>query len=274
MQDLSKAKLASLVVLTTMAGYAVAPGAGNLVNLLWTTVGTTLCVASANTINQWLEVPFDAQMSRTRNRPLVRHALNPLRAFSLGIFSGVAGISVLSFVNPTVAVLGGANIILYTCFYTPLKRMSIANTWVGAAVGAIPPIMGWVACTGSLDAGAWVLAAILFSWQFPHFNSLSWNLRADYSKAGYKMMSVLDPALNGRVSFRHALYLFPICYAAPMIGMTSWIFAIDSSIVNGALAYGAWRFWRSANEKTARELFFLSLIHLPILMALLMIHKL
>ncbi|KAJ3101340.1 Protoheme IX farnesyltransferase, mitochondrial [Phlyctochytrium planicorne] len=251
-QDLSKSKLSALVVLTTMAGYAMAPGATNLLDLMWTTLGTGLCVSSANTINQWMEMPYDAQMSRTRNRPLVRHAVSPLRAFTFGILSGCAGVTILStFVNPIVAGLGGLNIILYTCVYTPMKRVSIANTWVGAIVGAIPPMMGWAACTGALDPGAWLLGAMLYSWQFPHFNSLSWNLRADYSKAGYYMMSATDPGLNARVSLRHSLILFPLCMAAPYIGLTSWYFALDSSIVNGVMAYGAWKFWRNPSDKSA-----------------------
>ncbi|KOB77378.1 Uncharacterized protein OBRU01_04200, partial [Operophtera brumata] len=87
------------------------------------------------------------------------------------------------------SALGATNLILYTSVYTPMKRMSILNTWLGSVVGAIPPLMGWAGCTGSLDSGALVLAAILYSWQFPHFNALSWNLRPDYSRAGYRMMA-------------------------------------------------------------------------------------
>jgi protoheme IX farnesyltransferase len=257
-----------------MAGYAVAPGATDLMTLFWTTTGTGLCVTSANSINQWIEAPYDAQMSRTRNRVLVRHAISPFHAFSVGLGSGVAGVSILAnFVNPTAAILGAANIVLYTAFYTPMKRTTIANTWIGAIVGAIPPMMGWVACTGGLEPGAWLLGAILYTWQFPHFNSLSWNLRSDYSKAGYRMMSVTNPSLNGRVSLRYALALFPLSAAAPMLGLTTWWFFATSSIVNSLMVVGAWRFWRKPNDKTARELFFMSLIHLPVILALLMIHK-
>ncbi|KAI9103007.1 UbiA prenyltransferase family-domain-containing protein [Phlyctochytrium arcticum] len=273
-KDLSKAKLSAFVVLTAMAGYALAPGAVSVATLLWTTAGTALCSGAANAINQWIEAPYDAQMSRTRNRALVRHAISPLHAFSVGIGSGLSGVAMLAyFVNPITAALGAANIILYTCVYTPMKRTSIANTWVGALVGAIPPMMGWVACTGTLDAGAWLMGGILYAWQFPHFNSLAWNLRPDYSKAGYRMMAVTDPALNARVSLRHSLALFPLCLLAPQLGLTTWWFALDSSIVNGVMAYGAWKFWRNSTDKTARSLFFQSLVHLPVLMALLMIHK-
>ncbi|KAJ3296476.1 Protoheme IX farnesyltransferase, mitochondrial [Borealophlyctis nickersoniae] len=272
--SLSKVNLSALVTLTTMAGYAMAPGATDVATLLWTTVGTGMCISSANTINQWIEAPYDAQMSRTRNRVLVRHATSPHHGFFFGAGAGIAGVATLAaFVNPIVAILGGANILLYTCVYTPMKRTSIANTWAGAVVGAIPPMMGWAACTGSLDAGAWLMGTMLYAWQFPHFNSLSWNLRPDYSKAGYRMMSVVDPGLNGRVGLRYSLAMFPLCWAAPYVGLTTVGFAATSTIINGYMGMQAFSFWRNPNEKTARALFFGSIVHLPILLALMLLHK-
>ncbi|KAJ9059505.1 Protoheme IX farnesyltransferase, mitochondrial [Entomophthora muscae] len=273
-KSLSKAKLAGLVTLSTMCGYAIAPGATNVLSLLWTTVGTGLCISSANSLNQWVEIPYDAQMSRTRNRVLVRHALTPQHAFTFGASCGVLGVATLyNFVNPTVAFLGLSNIILYTSVYTPLKRYSIVNTWIGAVVGAIPPMMGWAACTGTIDSSSWLLALALYAWQFPHFNSLSWNLRSDYSKAGYQMMAVTDPNLNARVSLRYALAMFPISVAFPCLGLTTWWFAINSSFVNTYMAIKAFSFWSRPNDKSARSLFFSSLIHLPVFFALMLIHK-
>ena len=272
--DLSKARLASLVVLTTMCGYALAPPVGHVSALAWTTLGTALCVSSANSINQWIEFPFDAQMARTRNRVLVRHLLSPTHAFAFGTMAGITGVGLLyTFVNPVTALLGGLNVVLYTAVYTPLKRTSIVNTWVGAVVGAIPPIMGWTAVTGTIDPGALLLGSILYAWQFPHFNSLSWNLRADYSKAGYRMMSVTDPKLTTRVSLRYALSLFPITWGCAWLGMTDMYFLIDSGVANGILTLLAIEFWRKPGEKTARRLFFASLLHLPILLGLLIVHK-
>ncbi|KAI8063854.1 protoheme IX farnesyltransferase [Gongronella butleri] len=258
-----------------MSGYAMAPGMADISTLLYTTVGTGLCIASANAINQWIEIPYDAQMLRTRHRVLGRRQLSPIHAFSFGILAGTTGTAMLAtMVNPLTAGLGLANIVLYTCVYTPMKRASIANTWVGAIVGGIPPMMGWTAVTNSLaDPGPWVLGAILFAWQFPHFNSLAWNLRADYSKAGYRMMSVTDPKLNARVSLRYSLAMLPLSLALPYLGITSPWFALDSTIVNAALIYGAVKFWRKSNEKTARQLFFGSVIHLPLLLGLMMVHK-
>jgi protoheme IX farnesyltransferase len=245
-KELVKFKLAGLVALTTMAGYAIAPGESTVTNLIATTVGTSLCIGSANAINQWIETPYDAQMLRTRNRVLGRRALSQFHAFGFGTLTGIAGVSVLSCVNPITACLGAANVLLYTCVYTPMKRASIANTWAGAIVGAIPPMMGYTAVTGTLmDPGAWVLGGILYAWQFPHFNALAWNLRADYSKAGYRMMAVTDPKLNARVSLRYSLAMFPLCVAVPYLDLTSWWFALDSSVVNGAMAYGAYKFWRN-----------------------------
>jgi protoheme IX farnesyltransferase len=161
-KDLSKAKLASFVLISTMAGYALAPGMGSVAGLLNVTVGTGLCIASANTFNQWIEIPYDSQMSRTRNRILPRHAISPTHAFIAGTLSGVLGTSILSAVNPYCALLGFSNIILYSFVYTPMKRTSIYNTWVGSIVGAVPPVIGWVACTSTFDIGSMILAGKLF----------------------------------------------------------------------------------------------------------------
>ncbi|KAJ2826365.1 Protoheme IX farnesyltransferase, mitochondrial, partial [Coemansia erecta] len=273
--DLSKDKLTAFVVLTSMAGYAIAPGATQIGTLLWTAAGTTLCACSANAFNQWIETPYDAQMSRTRNRPLARHALSPVNALLFGVGSGTAGVlSLLAFVNPVTAALGLANIGLYAGVYTRMKRLTIANTWVGAVVGAIPPLMGWAAATGSLSTGAWVLGGIMFAWQFPHFNSLAYTLRADYSKAGYRMMSVTRPRLNARVALRYSLLMFPLCAMLPVLGITDMTFLADSSLVNAYMAACAYKFWKQPEAKHSRRLFFSSIAHLPVLLILIMAHKL
>ncbi|KAG0050399.1 Protoheme IX farnesyltransferase, mitochondrial [Gryganskiella cystojenkinii] len=272
--DLSKARLGALVTLTTMSGYAMTTAATSLPTLFALTAGTALCITSANAYNQFVEPPYDAQMSRTRNRILVRKAVSPLHAWSFATVTGLSGTALLAAaVNPLTAVLGAANLVLYSAVYTPMKRMSIANTWVGAIVGAIPPMMGWAACTNSLGPEAWLLGFFLYAWQFPHFNSLAWNLRADYSKAGYRMMAVTDPKLNARVSLRYTLALIPCVTLAPYLDMTSWWFAIDGNIVNAVMLAGAANFWRKRDDKSARQLFFGSLIYLPVVLALMMFHK-
>lgn len=145
--------------------------------------------------------------------------------------------------------------------------------WVGSVVGAVPPLIGWVAATGSIDAGGMVLAAALYAWQFPHFNALSWNLRGDYSRAGYRMMSVTDPKLCRQVALRYSAAMIPISLAASWCGMCDWYLALDSTLINGFLTYRAWQFYNDANDQTARKLFMASIWHLPALLILFMVHK-
>ncbi|XP_041938635.1 protoheme IX farnesyltransferase, mitochondrial [Alosa sapidissima] len=266
---LSKIKLTALVVTTAAAGFAMAPVPFDPTCFLLATVGTGLCSCTANSINQYFEVPFDSNMNRTKNRPLVRGQISPLHAVSFALACGIPGVALLSLaVNPLTGLLGALNIFLYTSCYTPLKRLSISNTWVGAVVGAIPPVMGWTAATGSLDAGALLLGGFLYSWQFPHFNALSWNLREDYSRGGYRMMSVTHPDLCRRVALRHSLGLIGLSSVAPFTGLTTWTFPLVSLPINLYITYLAFRFHRRADRQSARKLFFCSLWHLPMLLLL------
>ena len=281
-RQLSKSRLTFLVVLTGMAGYALCPSvlsvavSSPVTTLLAFTVGTALCSATANALNQLVEAPYDAQMPRTRARPLPSRAVTPLHAFTFASVSAASGIGMLSLINPLTAALGAANIVLYSFTYTPMKRMSIANTWVGAVVGALPPLMGWAACTGTLhlatDLGGWALAALLFAWQFPHFNSLAHTLRAEYARGGYRMMAVTDPALNRRVSLRYAVSLLPICTVMmPASAIVHPVaFAALSTPLNLAMIHAAWKFYTDGTQKAARWCFWVSLIHLPAVMLLAM----
>ncbi|XP_031323443.2 protoheme IX farnesyltransferase, mitochondrial [Camelus dromedarius] len=268
---LSKIKLTALVVSTTSAGFALAPEPFAWPCFLLTTLGTGLASCAANSINQFFEVPFDSNMNRTKNRPLVRGQISPLLAVSFAACCAVPGVALLTWgVNPLTGALGVFNIFLYTCCYTPLKRVSIANTWVGAIVGAIPPIMGWTAATGSLDAGAFLLGGILYCWQFPHFNALSWGLREDYSRGGYCMMSVTHPGLCRRVALRHCLALVALSAAAPALDVTTWTFPVIALPINLYISYLGFRFYRDADRKSSRKLFFCSLWHLPLLLLLML----
>ncbi|XP_072944433.1 protoheme IX farnesyltransferase, mitochondrial [Epargyreus clarus] len=271
---LSKFRLTSLVVMTSMAGYALAPAPFAPATFALCAAGTGLVSAAANAINQYHEVPFDAQMARTKNRVLVKGLLEPTHAIGFAAATAATGLTILCVgVNPLTAALGAGNLILYTSVYTPLKRMSILNTWLGSVVGAIPPLMGWAGCTGSLDAGALVLGVILYSWQFPHFNALSWNLRPDYSRAGYRMMAVTDPALCRRVALRHTGVITAVCLAAPQLGVANVWFAVESLPLNVYFMYLAWQFYKKSDSGSSRKLFRFSLIHLPLLMILMLVNK-
>lgn len=272
---LSKIRLTSLVVITTMGGYFLAPGHFDPATFIMCSVGTGLVSATANAVNQFLEVPFDAQMSRTKNRVLVRGHLTPAQAMVLAAISGVAGMSMLCYgVNGLTATLGATNLVLYTLVYTPLKRISILNTWVGSIVGAIPPLMGWAGCVGNLsDPGAWIVSGILYAWQFPHFNALSWNLRPDYSRAGYRMMAVTNPDLCRRTSLRYTVAISLLSYLAPALELTDWWFALASTPLNVYFLYLAWEFSKRSDSASSRKLFRFSLIHLPALMLLMLASK-
>ena len=301
--QLSKSRLTTLVVLTAMSGVALSPLPTTLPVLLSTAIGTTLCSASANTFNQIQEVPFDAQMARTRNRPIVRRAISPIHATGFAVLTGIAGPALLwTMVNPATALLGAANIALYAGAYTYLKRTSIVNTWVGAVVGAIPPLMGWTACGGHLLPSAdypvhaflpsflantpidlaWIdnplapfaLFMLLYSWQFPHFNALSHFIRGSYAQAGYHMLSVLDPRKNALVALRHSALLTGICSVLiPLSGLTTWAFALTSLVPNAICTHAAWRFWKTTGEKEAKKLFYHCLWYLPVILGLMMFHK-
>ncbi|XP_034175165.1 cytochrome c oxidase assembly factor 10 isoform X1 [Osmia lignaria lignaria] len=272
---LSKIRLTSLVVITTMSGYALAPGPFDVSTFVVCSVGTGLVSATANAINQFFEVPFDAQMSRTKNRVLVRGHLTPGQAIFFAAVSGVTGLVLLySQVNGLTAALGAANLVLYTLVYTPMKRISILNTWVGSIVGAIPPLMGWAACVGDITSpGAWIMSGLLYAWQFPHFNALSWNLRPDYSRAGYRMMAVTNPKLCRTTALRYTAVLTSLCYLAPVLDVTNWWFAIASTPLNAYFLYLAWKFHKRSDSASSRKLFHFSLIHLPVLMIFMLVNK-
>lgn len=281
-RQLAKAQLTFLVTLTGMAGYALCPAvlstSTSITTLLSMTAGTALCSASANALNQMVESPYDAQMPRTRNRPLPSRSITPLHAASFATVAGIGGVGALATINPLTAALGLANIVLYSGIYTPMKRVSIVNTWVGSIVGGIPPLIGWTACTGTLhlatDLPGWTLAALLFAWQFPHFNSLAHTLRREYARGGYRMMSVTDPSLNRRTSLRYAISLLPICSVLlPWTGVVHWSYAILSAPINLALVYASYGFWKHDGDKAARQCFWVSLIHLPAILLLAMACK-
>lgn len=280
-----------------MASYALFPvdpllaspgGAPTLsaLTLAFLSAGTALCSSAANALNMAYEPRFDAQMSRTRNRPLVRGLLTGRQAVGFAGLTGTVGIAVLHLgVNPTVAALGALNMALYAGVYTPLKRLSVANTWVGAVVGGIPPLMGWAAAAGATAVagtapellahpGGWLLAALLFAWQFPHFNALSWTIRDEYRRAGYQMAAWKYPGLNARVALRYSLLCVPICAGLWCAGVTDAGFLVDSSAVNAWLVRNAWAFYRHGGHGgRARALFWASVWHLPLLLGLAMAHK-
>lgn len=288
---LTKPNLTVLVTLSSICSYAISPNSVSLGELAILTLGTALCSGSANAINMGREPEFDRRMTRTAARPVVTGLITPMQAYQFAGVTGSLGCVLLYFgVNPTVALLGLTNIGLYGWVYTSLKRRSILNTWVGAVVGAIPPLMGWAASSSLLHPGSWCLSALLYAWQFPHFNALSHNIAEQYKQAGYVMTAAENPRLNARVALRYSLLMFPICFGLSYFEVTDWFFQFDSGIANGWMAILAYRFWKQQRQNHApghvatpesiqaasfhaRKLFWCSVWQLPVVLVLAMLHK-
>lgn len=293
--QLTKPRLTVLVMLSAICSYALSPFAASVPQLLALTIGTTLCSSSANAINMGREPEFDRRMVRTQARPVVRGLVSSNQAYYFAALAGVLGTSILyAGVNPTVALLGFSNIALYAWIYTSLKRKHIVNTWVGALVGAIPPLMGWAAASPLTLPGAWCLAGLLYAWQFPHFNTLSHNIKNEYKNAGYVMTAWKNPRLNARVSLRYSLLMLPLCFGLSYFNVTDWYYQIDSGIANLWLSYWAFKFWwqqrinystkvlKNSNQFNegikkanifARKTFWISVLQLPAVLILAILHK-
>jgi len=275
--QLVKARLTFLVLATTAVGFYVGwDGPMNFTALGHAVLGTALAAAGAAALNQWWEHKFDAIMLRTRGRPIPSGRMLPREGLIAGTLLGIAGVLYLALaVNLLSAFLAAVTIVLYILAYTPLKKISTTNTLVGAIPGAIPPMIGWVAARGSLDAGAWSLFVILFVWQMPHFFALAWMYRADYARAGFRMMSN-DDDTGLRSSSQSVLFcmLLLIVAAVPgYIGLTKMIYIPIALALSGWFIVMAMRFHGKRTPRDARALFLTSIIYLPLLLAALVLTK-
>jgi len=277
-KQLSKLRLSALVTFTASAGFIA--GSGESIDwwkFLWTNLGTFGAAACANTLNQLYEIHNDKLMTRTWNRPLPTGRIGRLHAALFALVCGATGIYILNeTTNSLTALLGVTNILLYAGMYTPLKQVTIWNTWVGAVVGAVPPLMGWAAASGGLDVGATILASMLFSWQIPHFLALAWLCKDDYFRGGFRMMPFLDPAgrRTATAAVRHCVYLLPLGYVAYLAGMATEPFAWEAGLLTAGMGFRAVQFYNNPVQSSARSLFRISLLYLPLLMVCLIVHRL
>jgi protoheme IX farnesyltransferase len=270
--ELAKARLGALVVLTAFVGYVLGSrGDVSPRGLVAAVVGTALSSFGANILNQWWESERDRLMLRTRERPLPAGRIERREAAILGVVTACIGLAVLVVgTNWLTTLLSLFVIIVYVLVYTPLKVRTPLNTVVGAICGAVPPMMGWSAATGRLDAGAWILGGILFAWQIPHFLALAWLHREDYARGGFLMLPAVDGEgrLTGRLAFLYAAALLPITAALSTFGVTGWAFLLTSQVVGLAFVGLGWIFLRTRNQQTARRLFLASILYLPVLLGL------
>ncbi|MCG6949045.1 MAG: heme o synthase [Acidobacteria bacterium] len=273
--ELAKARLGALVVLTAFVGYVLgARDGGSLSGLAAVVVGTALSSFGANILNQWYESERDSLMLRTRERPLPAGRLDRRTAAVLGVVTASIGLAILAVAtNWLTTFLSLFVILVYVLIYTPLKVRTPLNTVVGAVCGGVPPMMGWTAATGRLDAGAWILGGILFAWQIPHFLSLAWLYRDDYARGGFQMLPAVDEegSLTGRLSFLYAVSLLPITAALTAFGITGGAFLIASQVIGIAFVGLGWLFLRARSQSTAKNLFLASILYLTVLLGLMVV---
>ncbi len=269
---LAKPRLNSMVLVTTLGGAWLGSGGRAPAALLLHAVGGTgLVAAGASALNMALERRTDALMLRTRDRPIPSGRMAPAEAVAFGALLSAAGLAWLAMgTNLLAAGLAALTLGVYLGVYTPLKGRSAHNTLVGAFPGAVPPLIGWAAATGGLDGGAWVLFAILYLWQIPHFLSIAWLWRDDYDRAGLVMLPGVDRtgAAAGRHAVLYAAFLTAasLC-AVPRLG--GGAYAAGALVLGAGYTAAALAFARSRTDATARRLLRASLLYLPLLFALL-----
>ncbi len=275
--ELIKARLTSLVMVTTLAGFYMGwSGPMNWGRLFNTLFGTWLVASGSAALNELLERRTDAMMPRTRNRPLPAGRLSPDAALLIGFALIVGGLACLYFlVNLLAAALAGATMATYLFAYTPLKRRTTLNTLVGAIPGALPPMIGWAAARGTVDSGSWALFAILFCWQMPHFLAIAWLYREDYARAGFVMLPNLDEtgAVTGRQAVNYSLALLVVSLLPGVLGVAGLGYFLGAFALGVGMIVFALRMQLAPGRRYARQLFFASIIYLPLLLALLALGK-
>lgn len=271
--ELVKARLSLLVLSTTLVGYLLGQGKGSVswFALVATLVGTAMSACGAAALNQWWERDVDLLMKRTRNRPLPAGRMHPTDALLFGILFSIFGVAILALVNTLAAALSAATIIVYVLIYTPLKRISAINTLVGAIPGALPPLIGWIAATGEPSLPGWVLFSILWFWQMPHFLAIAWMYREEYSGAGFIFLTGGDEQgfATSRQILLYTACLMVVTLAPTAIGLNNVWYLVGAFLLGlGFLVLGV-RFAWLRTRGAARQLFFGSIIYLPLLLALL-----
>ncbi len=270
---LTKPEITFNVVLTALVGYlAAAHGSVNVRLLVETLVGTALVAGAASALNQWVERDLDAVMRRTIRRPLPAGRLTPRESLVFALAAGVVGTAYLAVAaGPLASALAATTALSYLLVYTPMKRVTSLSTVIGAVPGAIPPMIGWAAARGRLDAGAWVLFLIIFFWQMPHFLALAALYRRDYARAGFRVLPVVDPdgASTARQSVLYTLALLLVSLMPTFLEMAGALYFFGALALGTAFVYYGVRLAAQPQSHVrASRLFRASLLYLPALCVL------
>jgi protoheme IX farnesyltransferase len=275
--ELAKPRVTSLVVATTAFGFYV--GGRNTVDpvlLFHTLLGTTLVASGTSAYNMYLERESDAKMERTRRRPLPEGRLQPVQALAFATALSVGGILYLAArVNLLTALLAVCTLASYLFLYTPMKRWSPLCTLVGAVPGALPPLGGWAAATGTLDAGGWALFAILFLWQLPHSLAIAWMYKEDYARGGFRLLPVVDPEGGSTVRqiVGNALALVPVSLTPVLLGVTGIWYFYGAILLGAVLVASCLRMARTRSRVHARGILLFSVLYLPALLLLMAVDR-
>ena len=270
---LAKPRIAVMGLVTVALGFMLGSTAEwQAERLAHALFGIGLVAISCSVLNQWLERDSDRLMARTANRPLPAGRLAPNEVLVFGVLLGVVGFADLVLaVNVLTAILAFGTLLLYVAVYTPLKRQTSLCTAVGAIPGAMPPVLGWVAAGGQLDAGAFALFATLFVWQFPHFLAIAWLYRHQYASAGLRMLPQAEPhsKITGWMCVVYALALVPVSLLLKDAALAGDLFAVVALILGFGYVGFSVRFLLNESVRTARQLIWFSLVYLPTLLLVL-----
>lgn len=283
--ELTKSSVTSLIVMTACSGYYLGAQKAGIPFLSWglfhALLGISMVSSGTAALNEVLERDVDARMHRTARRPIPAGRMSVLHAASVGLFLTVAGSVYLArFSNVLTGTLTFATALVYLAAYTPLKRVSPVCTFVGAFPGAMPGVLGWAAVRGRLEWGSLVLFAILFLWQFPHFFSIAWLYRDDYSRGGIRMLPVVEPdgRSTGRRILAYSIALVPVSLMPAFVGMSGRTYLVGALALGIALFFAAARFvWSktppasAASRLRARHLLQATVFYLPLLLALMIV---
>lgn len=271
--ELTKPRITTMVVFTTMVGFVVASARVDTALLLATLVGTALVAAGAAVLNQVLERDTDALMWRTRERPLPAGRVGLREAVAYGSCLSLLGLGALLWSSGWLsAAVAATTLVSYLGLYTPLKRRTSLATLVGAVPGALPPVIGWAAARGTLEGGAFVLFAILFLWQIPHFLAIAWLYRDDYARGGFPMLPVVDRegVFTARQAVVHSLALLFVSLAPFAAGGAGPWYLAGAFLLGATYVLFALRLASARDLPAARGLFVVSVLYLPALCSVLL----
>jgi heme o synthase len=276
--DLTKPRITWLILMSTAVGYYFGrPGQWSLWAFLHTVIGTGLVASGTAALNQWYERDADLRMRRTQMRPLPSGRLSAGQALWFGIALAVIGGLELGFgVNWLASGLCISTLLTYLFLYTPLKQKTWWSTTVGAFPGAMPPLIGYAAAANRLSGEAWVLFAILFLWQFPHFYAIAWMYRDDYARAGIQVLPVVEPdgESTARQILLYSLLLIPTSVLPKWMGMTGTLYMVGAIVMGLVFLYSGLRVSLDRTKARARRVLLASVVYLPVVYCLMVLDPL